>query len=94
MEKKSLIKQLKISLKKTSEKKRVRAIRGLAIEADLLSQLSHKNIVDIHGVSEDLANFGMSNNTVALDNNSMNDYFILMERLENTMDRVIWDWKF
>ena len=23
-----------------------------------------------------------------------NDYFIAMERLENTMDRVIWEWKF
>lgn len=78
----------------------VSVVRDLAREAGFLQSLEHPNIVKLYGISKDLAQSSKSLRRASgcgsahpVTNNQGRDYFIVLEKLDETLEDRIRQWR-
>lgn len=64
------------------------AAADLALEAKLLSSLDHPSIIRLHGVTQ-----GCAASAFLSEENTWGGYFLLLEKLEHTLDERIRQWR-
>lgn len=79
------IKHLKLQIKQQGSNKFAMAAADLVVEAQYLQSLNHPHILNIHGWAKEGAE--------AYDNGAHDGYFLIVDRLYETLDQKIEQWK-